>query len=64
MNVIRAIKIFQQNFENDLNFFLQVGNLPESLRKFFKQIQRLYERDSDFQANLDNIIENAQVILN
>ena len=64
MNVIRTIKIFQQNFEDHLNFYLQVGNLPESLRKFFKQIQRLYERDSDFQANLDNIIENAQVILN
>ncbi len=38
-----------------------VDNLPENLRKFFKQVQRLYERDSDFQAGLDNLIENGQV---
>ena len=38
-----------------------MSSLPENLRKFFKQVQRLYERDSDFQAGLDNIIENGQV---
>ncbi len=41
-----------------------VDNLPENLRKFFKQIRRLYERDSDFQAGLDNLIESGQVRLN
>ena len=39
----------------------KVSNLPETLRKFFKQIQKLYERDSDFQKYLDYLIENGQV---
>ena len=38
-------------------------NIPENLKKFFKQIQKLYERDTDFQTELDNMIENGQVIL-
>lgn len=36
-------------------------NVPENLKKFFKQIQKLYERDTEFQIELDNIIENSQV---
>ena len=35
--------------------------MPENLKKFFKQIQKLYERDTEFQIELDNIIENSQV---
>ena len=42
----------------------KVSNLPESLTKFFKQIKQLYIRDSDFQNQLDYIIENGQVIKN
>ena len=42
----------------------KVSNLPESLTKFFKQIKQLYIRDSDFQNQLDYIIENGQVIEN
>ncbi len=38
-------------------------NIPENLKKFFKQIQKLYERDTDFQTELDNMIENSQVNL-
>ena len=38
-----------------------VPNVPENLKKFFKQIQKLYERDTQFQTELDNIIENSQV---
>lgn len=37
------------------------ANLPETLRKFFKQLKQLYERDSDFQNGLDYLIENGQV---
>jgi len=40
-----------------------VGVLPENLRKFFKQVQKCYERDSDFQNGLDYLIENAQVLV-
>jgi hypothetical protein len=35
--------------------------LPENLKKFFKQIKKIYERDSDFQGHLDYLIENGQV---
>ncbi len=38
-----------------------MANVPENLKKFFKQIQKLYERDTEFQIELDNIIENSQV---
>lgn len=39
-----------------------VSSLPETLRKFFKQVQRLYERDSEFQSELDGLVENGQVV--
>jgi hypothetical protein len=36
--------------------------LSESVRKLLKQIQRMYERDTQFQNNLDKLMENSQVI--
>lgn len=38
-----------------------MGVLPENLKKFFKQLKRIYERDSDFQGHLDYLMENGQV---
>ena len=35
--------------------------MSESVRKLFKQIQRLYERDTRFQQQLDRLIENSQI---
>ena len=35
--------------------------MPENLRKFFKQILKLYERNTTFQNSLDRMIENGQI---
>jgi hypothetical protein len=42
-------------------FLFKVDKLPENLRKLFKQILKLYERDTNFQNGLDHIMESSQV---